>query len=225
MVLMSLPDEVRQVVADRGFGLIPQHLPERATLSAVSVLGAVTRVAGLADVQVLAPRSRVEATPNVYSGTFGHGVFPLHTDLAHWFTPPRYLALRCRSGGEGVSTLLLDGKDLIAGIGELSLRRSMVQPRRPIEGSRPLLRLLDFRSGETCLRWDGLFVRAATRESAATCGEVTKYLAEAVPLEITLLRPGDTLVVDNWRMLHGRSSVPPSSVSRRIERVYLGELL
>lgn len=221
---MMTPVDVRRAVYEAGVAVLREYLPDCPTLSAVSTFGNVTRVAGLDDVQVLAPRSRKEATPNVYSGAFGHGVFPLHTDLAHWFTPPRYLALRCRLGGEGVSTLLLDGKALIDEVGELPLRRSIVQPRRPLQGSCPLLRLLDFRAAEVCIRWDGLFVRPATKESAATCAQVTKYLGEVVPTEITLLRPGDTLVIDNWRMLHGRSAVPSMSLDRRIERVYLGEL-
>lgn len=32
--------------------------------------------------------------PNTYSGLFGLEEFPLHTDLAHWHSPPRYILLR-----------------------------------------------------------------------------------------------------------------------------------
>jgi len=178
-------------------------------------------VPGLPDVQVLIPRLQTEATPNAYSGTYGQGSFPLHTDLAHWFTPPRYFALRCVTGGAGVSTLLIDSKDLVAEIGDLPLRRALVHPRRPIEGSRPLLRLLDRREAESFLRWDSLFVSPATKESAATCAAVKRSLSAPATFKFILLRRGDTLVVDNWRMLHGRSPVPATSVDRRIERVYL----
>src|SRR2546423_858394 len=50
---------------------------------------------GIPSVQVLHPRPQAEAPRNQYSGTFGLGEFPLHTDLAHWSRPPRYLMLRC----------------------------------------------------------------------------------------------------------------------------------
>ena len=43
-------------------------------------------------------------------------------------------------------------------------------------------------------------------------------------IAFTLTNPGDTLIVDNWRFLHGRSCVPAVDVNRRIERVYLSEL-
>jgi alpha-ketoglutarate-dependent taurine dioxygenase len=39
-----------------------------------------------------------------------------------------------------------------------------------------------------------------------------------------LTSPGDTLWVDNWRMLHGRSAVTADQADRVIERAYFGEL-
>jgi hypothetical protein len=36
--------------------------------------------------------------------------------------------------------------------------------------------------------------------------------------------PGDTLIVDNWRCLHGRSDVPDEAMDRHLERVYLSEI-
>src|SRR6185436_2134964 len=56
-------------------------------------------------VHELAPR--VSGTPNTYSGIFGLGRFPFHTDLAHWPVPPRYLVLRCIRGYEDVPTQLV----------------------------------------------------------------------------------------------------------------------
>jgi alpha-ketoglutarate-dependent taurine dioxygenase len=43
-------------------------------------------------------------------------------------------------------------------------------------------------------------------------------------LNVLLLQPGDTLLIDNWRMLHGRSEVSTQSTSRIIDRVYLAEV-
>lgn len=39
-----------------------------------------------------------------------------------------------------------------------------------------------------------------------------------------LKNPGDTLIIDNWTTLHGRSEVEKSSNDRVIERVYLREI-
>jgi len=48
---------------------------------------------------------------------------------------------------------------------------------------------------------------------------------EALVIRVTLTSPGDTLVIDNWRMLHGRSAVPRDGLQRHVERAYLGKLL
>lgn len=41
---------------------------------------------------------------------------------------------------------------------------------------------------------------------------------------LTFAHDGDTLIVDNWRFLHGRSSVKQADLDRRLERVYISEL-
>src|SRR5881396_827254 len=53
---------------------------------------------GIPTVQTLRPRLVDESLTNQYSGRYGLGEFPLHTDLAHWARPPRYFLLRCRVG-------------------------------------------------------------------------------------------------------------------------------
>src|SRR5262249_10274535 len=154
------------------------------------------------EVQALRPRSRASSTPNTYSGNFGFDAFPLHTDLAHWARPPRYLALRCMVGMAEVATLVLDGNDLVAEIGATSMRRALVQPRRRLGGVKALLRLRECIDGfRSLIRWDGLFLRPATVSSRETCRAVTTYLCSVMPRRISLLNAGDTLILDNWRML------------------------
>src|ERR1700756_5529428 len=44
---------------------------------------------------------------NTYGGNYGLGDLPLHTDLAHWHRPPRYVLLRAIRGSTLVSTRVL----------------------------------------------------------------------------------------------------------------------
>jgi L-asparagine oxygenase len=216
---------VADIVKVQGFALIQSHFPEEPSLIAMSRFGDLLKIQDLAEVQELRPRLETEASPNIYSGNYGYGRFPLHTDLAHWCIPPHYLALRCITGTADVATHLLDGNEVIAAIGETQLRRTLVQPRRPLAYSRPLLRLYDQRDQDSSfLRWDNLFISPATAKSAITCAEMTSYLNLAKPVEIVLQHPGDTLVIDNWRILHGRSSVSSSSGNRQIDRAYIRNL-
>ncbi len=47
---------------------------------------------------------------------------------------------------------------------------------------------------------------------------------KSVSVNIPLQKKGDTLVLDNWRMLHGRSHIGQQFLDRRISRAYLEEI-
>lgn len=217
---------IRQIVSERGYALIACHKPELKTIDAVSLLGCVLTLDGFAAVQELRPHTKSSSPPNTYSGNFGTGEFPMHTDLAHWTVPPHYLALRCIKGAPEVATSIFDGNVMIDDIGETSLRRTLVQPRRPLRNGKPLLRLFDYLEGygTGVLRWDSIFLRPATADSEKTHSLVATYIASVATQEIVLLSAGDTLIVDNWRMIHRRSPVPVGATDRHIDRVYMGEL-
>lgn len=204
---------------------LPAYRPTDDTRTVASTLGTIAALPDVPQVQVLKPRDSSDAPPNIYSGTFGFDSFPLHTDLAHWYVPPRYFLLRCVVGSPDVTTPIFDGLELVRMIGANRLRGALIQPRRPIAGHRNLLRLLDIsRHRVARFRWDEHFNVPATASSRYTCEAVAAALASATTTAIALVIPGDTLIVDNWRMLHGRSPVQKVSINRRVERAYLGAL-
>lgn len=217
---------IRSVLDLQGFAFIPSHVPDQEPLQAFGHLGVIVSVGTQNDTQSLRPRRLEEAPRNIYSGNYGLSEFPLHTDLAHWYVPPRYLALRCIVGASNVETRLLDGRLIERKIGRSRLRRTLVQPRRPLNGRLPLLRILDEPQNLGMLiRWDSLFIKPASDDSADTFNTIQVVLSEAPAIRVALTSPGDTLVIDNWRMLHGRSEVPRDGLQRHIERAYLGGLL
>lgn len=163
---------------------------------------------------------------NTYSGNYGRAAFPLHTDLAHWYLPPRYLVLRCIIGMREVSTQLLDSATIFDQLGLTWLRRTLMQPRRPLGNSRSLLRLVERAPDRTYFcRWDPLFLVPATEESARSTTTLSAFLDSAPLQSIALENGGDTLIIDNWRMLHGRSKISITQLERRIDRAYLGEII
>lgn len=205
-----------------GYAFVSEYLPEKETVEAISQVGNVQRLAGTNEKQTLTPLESSDSTPNTYSGNYGRGEFPLHTDLAHWSNPPKYLVLRCIVGAQNVATRLIDSRIIVSAFSRDELRRVLVQPRRAISGRRPLLRLLDTASTETeIFRWDMLFTQPATDFSRRVISAIQKFVATLEEKRILLLSKGDTLIVDNWRMLHGRSSVDQSSIHRKVERVYM----
>ncbi len=209
-------------VTERGFTFLRGLLPRASMIQAASEMGVVDLVEGLAAVQTLVPIETSQAPPNTYSGNFGMRDFPMHTDLAHWAIPPRFLVLRCVTGSAAVATRVLDGQVLIDKFGLTNLRRALVQSRRPIQNRKQLFPLLERHSEDTGyrLRWDSLYLRPASEAASTIFKKISVFLSTAQAEAFHLLEPGDTLVVDNWRCLHGRAMVS-GLCTRKIERAYL----
>lgn len=95
----------------RGYLLLKQWYNGVSTEEIACMVGSVLdidKVTGnhkISTVQTLRPREASDAKPNTYSGLLRVGEFPLHTDCAHWDTPPHYLILRCLEGISSVVTL------------------------------------------------------------------------------------------------------------------------
>jgi L-asparagine oxygenase len=99
-----------------------------------------------------------------------------------------------------------------------------MKPRRRVAGRMSLLPIVQFLHDGMMVRWDERYIQPASRAGEVYAAEMSHRLREAVVALIVLALPGDTVVIDNWKMLHGRAAVPEGSRSRRIERVYLKAL-
>jgi len=219
-------DELVEQIALRGYAFLPRHKPGVPSVKVFQSFGSVLTLDQFAPVQSLKPHNQTEATPNTYSGNFGTNEFPLHTDLAIWALPPHYISLRCIYGTKSVATRLLDGRTIIESLGSNLLRRTLVQPRRPLRNGKQIMRLLEFdnTSGEPRIRWDCLFLKSATDGSKTAMSKVRECLAQLPNFDLHLVNPGDTLIIDNWRMLHGRARTPEYAMNRQIDRAYIGDL-
>jgi len=74
------------------------------------------------------------------------------------------------------------------------------------------------------MRWDPLFLRPLNAPAQEVALAITSSNWDAKIQKILLQHPGDVLLVDNWRSLHGRAAVPDKSAQRQIERIYLSEV-
>jgi len=213
---------LKEGVARDGYAFVRDYCPGADALAVAYALGHPLEPWEGGTVQDLVPRSI--ATPNTYSGSYGLGCFPFHTDLAHWRIPPRYLLLRCVTGYADVPTLLLDGKSIFDAVTLDILKRAIFKPRRPRNGELALLRLCEPTSDGYCFRWDELFLKPASKIGELASQRIHEQLDKCEPLKIALARVGDTLLIDNWRMLHARSPIPAERENRKIQRIYLESL-
>jgi L-asparagine oxygenase len=120
--------------------------------------------------------------------------------------------------------LLVDGKVLVERVTQNILARAIVKPRRPQGGTVPFLRLYEATERGYRLRWDEVFLNPASKVGELASQRVMENLAQIESQPISLTLPGDTILIDNWRMLHARSTIPLGCEDREIERIYLESL-
>lgn len=202
-----------------GFILISTP-PEKAMLDVAESLGEVFKVSTMPLVQTLTPRLKENECDHTYSGNFGVNEFPFHTDLAHWYIPPRYLFLRCIRPAANVATRLIDRASLIHSSTDELLTRAQFMPRKRLDRKANLLKVWN---GDI-FRWDSMFIMPVNKTGKLLKEHIEHRLRSIQPNDLFLNNVGDGLLIDNWRMLHGRSAIDRESMDRKIERVYFNEV-
>ncbi|MCG7935723.1 MAG: TauD/TfdA family dioxygenase [Candidatus Thiodiazotropha taylori] len=225
-------ESIAKKIRFEGYAFINEWQPSLNTEEVASEVGSILDVekylpnAGIGKIQRLNPKEPSKELINQYSGSYGLDEFPFHSDLAHWQIPPRYLLLRCIRGYKDVLTNLLPLSVFEKIIEKKYLKFALVYPRRKSGVQTICPMSIKFKtSGDVGVRWDLLFLQplnAPAREAYKIMLSAPWDEKEIIPA--CLEKPGDTLIIDNWKMLHNRTTVPFSSQNREIERVYLNSI-
>jgi len=195
--------------------------PNIDTLEFAESIGKIIANPEYPTVQRLTPKIKSDAPKNVYSGNYGLKEFPLHTDLAHWHIPPRYLILRSVVPVPKVYTIIVHKKFILDGLPFSVINRALFKPRRRLDNKQFLLRI----NQEQIFRWDQLFLKPVNDEAKAIMNHIINYEYKKDAILFELNKPYECIILDNWLVLHGRSQVPISGASRVIERIYLSEII
>ena len=190
------------------------------TLTIANELGTIAHMPGVQVVQSLVPLESIMKKASSYSGNFGMSEFPFHTDLAHWYQPPRYLLLKCVIPTIAVSTNIVLSAPLFLQENKNDLRRALFRPRRRLDGRLSLLRLFE----NDFYRWDPLFLRPLSNTAKLLQRRIEQKILESTPNKVVLASTKDCVLIDNWNTFHARSSVPLEAITRKVERVYLSSL-
>lgn len=223
--------EVIQSLTNSGYAFVTSWQPGLSTQDVATKLGSVLDISkllphsGIPNIQALKPREQSTELNNQYSGVYGLGDFPLHTDLAHWQRPPRYILLRCIIGSPTVATVVISSTDLFSELDEATLKRAVVRPRKKISDELCVLPIVYSENDMVGVRWDSLFLVPMNEAAKRVNSFIASYSWDNKRLNyVYLSQPGDTLIIDNWRMLHGRSAVQQSEKDRLLERAYLSNI-
>jgi len=221
-IAVSDPQELLGPLAERGWS---RHSSEGMDHGAiVRELGRIgdrlgARVPGRAGSleEVVQPRTADDAHPRSLSARFGLGSLPFHTELSHRTKPCRYLLLGCIDpGSPAAATMLLDWRTLGFSREELALLEET--PVLVRTGRRSFYSTI-LAPGGAFMRYDPGCLESLDERGRRAMRLVEDRIADA-PSEAHHWRQGDILIIDNWRVLHGRSPSDRGS-GRRLARILI----
>lgn len=164
----------------------------------------------------LLPTKAEAAKPHSLSKIHDVGAFPLHMDTAHWLTPCRYVMLACVSPGSASRpTLLLDTQRLPLTECQFSLLRTA--PLRVANGRNSFFSTI-FSKARQFVRFDPGCMTATTGDGVKA---LTILAQENWPkcIETVCWEAGTVVVIDNWRVLHGRGRADSPDFDRKLLRI------
>jgi hypothetical protein len=164
----------------------------------------------------LLPTQADDAKPRSLSKIHAVGEFPLHNDTAHWLTPCRYVMLACVSPGSGNRpTLLMDARQLPLNERQNSLLHGT--PLRVTNGRNSFFSTILSKS-RPFVRFDLGCMTAVTPDGRETLGVLSRnnWSDHVATLHWA---SGTVLVIDNWRILHGRGHAGRPDSDRKLLRI------
>lgn len=159
------------------------------------------------------------ANPASYAGT---GKLDLHTDISWFSVPPMYIAMMCIDPGDGSGVpLIADGWKALADLDNDTIE---ILKTHEVSFAAPnhvnhwghTAPILSQPSGKYQIRFRSDLLRDEATEAIDLFSKaVNKY---AIHMEIL---PGSIWIVDNYRMLHGRTAINNNMSSKRfLKRLY-----
>jgi len=187
-------------------------------MAAAKGLGNIVPARGNVFVESLSPRSSENARAASLSRKFGFGSFPLHCDTAHWLTPCRYIVFGCTETGKvEAPTLLLDTAAMELSDTQKVLTRSASFIVR--NGRKSFYASL-FESGRSFVRLDPGCMEPISQASVEAMNLFSYENQKSRTISFRW-KAGDVLILDNWRMLHGRGNESTADPNRRLLRAYV----
>jgi Taurine catabolism dioxygenase TauD, TfdA family len=179
------------------------------------LLGEVIPGRGQQAVERVVPRTSSAAYAGSLSSRYGLASLPLHMDTAHWPTPCKYLVMACESVGPAPTpTILLDSwKVQLSDTENAACKQAVFLIRNGRKSFYGTIR----RDDRPFLRFD-----PGCMSPLSKTGEIALAAFLAERHKGTYHRhewkTGEILVIDNWRLLHGRGLIERTEPGRVLLR-------
>ena len=184
---------------------------------AVQTVGKEAACEALREVGEIVERTEVRQIEGATTYLCGHDAVPLHTDHPE----ARLVAWWCESQADrDGASVLADGNDLLSLMGDQAEALVQVEQHVPPQLPRQVLRTAPVWSGERLYYAPWYPVLQATDAGRRALRAFRSLLAMGVGHKRIRLQPGDLLVVDNARWLHGRDRLDRQN-DRLLRRFWL----
>lgn len=153
-------------------------------------------------VEPILPRDEQHAENHSLSALYGLGELPMHIDTSHYLRPARFLLIGCVDpGASQAKTRLADTTKIEFTTGALALLHSA--PLLVRSGRRSFYSTILDRGRDYC-RYDPGCMEPIDQRGVEAMATMRAAIEQS-PIELHSWRAGDILMIDNWRMLHGRT--------------------
>jgi hypothetical protein len=194
-----------------GIGSFPDEL-----LGVANQLGRpVALRSSIGPVQKLVPTEN-PSFKNSLTSKYKLGEFPLHTDTAHWPIPCRYIVLGCEKEGDSKRyTNLVDFSTL--DLSDEERTTLLTEPFKIVNGRRSFYGTV-LSEGRRFVRHDPGCMSATSLTGEMALSVFSKHRTAQITRPIEWVS-GKIVVIDNWRVMHGRGQLSGQGSERVIWRV------
>ena len=216
----SAPAHWQSILSSHGWAQIHRPATDEdgfraSVIEVASELGELVPGRKRAIVERLTPRDHGTAYTSSLSARYGLEALPLHVDGSHWAVPARYLVLACVDPGEGnTPTLLCDRTSIRLSAEQERLTRSALFH---IQNGRRSFYAGIRSSDDRYIRYDPGSMRPVSAEASDALAIFSARMVQDNLMSFPW-RSGEILIIDNWRMLHGRGSATNAGLSRVLLR-------
>lgn len=162
--------------------------------------------------EILQPKKSSNATHFSLSSKYGLDDFPLHTDGAQYPIPPKYIVLRAKVNSETGTTIA--NAQLLK---ELSQWKEIENTTWIVKSEVGNIYTSIFDKqiveGYEVLRYNKQIMKCLNKKIKSEWAELA---IQNLPTETIYWKRNTTLIIDNWRLLHGREKVKDQNYQNRI---------
>jgi alpha-ketoglutarate-dependent taurine dioxygenase len=188
-------------------------------ISIASQVGNILKHPNGQDVFILKPKLKNAASYGTFSSKHGLADFPLHTDTAFYKNPARFILMHSVQSNNCETTILrkIDFWVLLSDLDKKKAERAIYIVKTNRE--KFYTSLIFNQKNEYGIKYDSTCMFPFNKNAKEFDQIFQEIITKIEPIKIEWTE-GKTLIIDNWKNLHGRQSAE-AETTRILKRIYI----